>query len=108
MERIVTGVLFKEADKPNINGMVWTKEALEDVHNQIKERVKDNKFVGEFGKVSDPNVNLSNAGFIVKDSNFEDGALSIDVEVLDKPDAETMVQMIQDGKLVPVDVYEAP
>lgn len=77
------GVLLKEADKPNINGIAYSKEALESIHNQIQEN--KGRFLGELGQsgVSGTNVHIKNAVLIVEDSRFDGKELSVDLAFLD-------------------------
>lgn len=78
----LSNVLLKEAGKPNLNGNIYSKEALESIHKQIQEN--KGKIFGELGQtdVSGTEVNLSKAVSVVEDSNYEDGKLFVDVKVM--------------------------
>lgn len=77
------GVLLKEADKPNINGITYSKEALESIHKQIQEN--KGRFLGELGQseASATTVHMKNAALAVEDSQFDGKELSVDLVFFD-------------------------
>jgi len=78
----LSGVLLKESDKPNLNGIIYSKEALESIHKQIQEN--KGKIYGELGQsnLSGPSVDMSKIVSVVEDSKYEDGKLFVDVRVI--------------------------
>lgn len=83
MEKIkLSQVLLKESDKPNLNGIVYSKEALESIHQQIQEN--KGKIFGQLGQGDGVgmSVDMNDVVSVVEDSQLEDGKLSVDLNVL--------------------------
>lgn len=77
----VSKILLKQADVPNANGHIYTKECLEKIHTQIQEL--KGKVLGEFGQSGISNtVDISKAVVVTKDSTLEDDKIYIDVEFI--------------------------
>lgn len=75
------GVLLKEADTPNLNGVIYSKEVLESIHNQIQKN--KGTILGELGQTNEnPYVNVKNAVLKVDNSTYKDGKLYIDASLL--------------------------
>lgn len=76
----VKGILIKSKDTPNVNGYIYSDEALKSINNQINE---SSTILGEFGQTNTENdVQLDNTVCRVMKSEYEDGNLYVDMEIL--------------------------
>ena len=76
----VKGILIKSKDTPNVNGYIYSDEALKSINKQINE---SSTILGEFGQTNTENdVQLDNTVCRVMKSEYEDGNLYVDMEIL--------------------------
>ena len=92
-------ILLKEPDTPNVNGIIFSKEAIESIHNQIQ--LKKGKLLGELGQTNVSEiVCMKDAKLVVTDSHIENNKLYVDIELLDLPNSGQLIELIKSEMLV--------
>jgi hypothetical protein len=81
--------LFPKPDVPNINGIVYTKECVDNMYEQLKKMIeKDRAFVHDFGaneQFIENNGRLNVSDIIGKVKNLDENTNSVTIETkLDK------------------------
>jgi hypothetical protein len=86
-------------DELNVNHRVYTKEAVDGMIKQFKERINNGiPMYGELGYPENMNVSFSRVSHHVKDLYVEGNVLYADVEFIkDNSNGRTALKMIEDG-----------
>jgi hypothetical protein len=76
------GVFLKEADAPNANGTIYSKEALQSIEKQINESGEIYGELGQSFEIFHHGIDIRNIVTKTTSSEYIDDKLFIDVEIL--------------------------
>jgi len=120
---VITVELFPKPDVPNINGIVYTKECVDNMYEQLKKMIeKDEAFVHDYGanKQFIENGRLYFSDIIGKVKNLDENTNSVTIETnigknilkyLDENHCDIAVStiamgLIDDNKVVKLEDYK--
>lgn len=82
----------------NGNHRVYTKEAVDGMIKQFKERIKGgHQMFGELGYPENSNISLDRASHHVSDLYVEENILYADIKILDNSNGRIALKMLEDG-----------
>lgn len=79
------GVLLKEADVPNANDTIYSKEALQSIEKQINESGEIYGELGQSFQIFQHGLNVRNIVAKTTSANYDNGKLFVDIEILPTP-----------------------
>ena len=82
----------------NGNHRVYTKEAVDGMIKQFKEKINNgHQMFGELGYPENKDVSLNRASHHVSDLYVEGNILYADIKILDNSNGKTALKMLEDG-----------
>jgi len=121
---VITVEIFPKPDVPNINGIIYTKECVDNMYEQLKKMIeKDEAFVHDFGaneQFIENNGRLNVSDIIGKVKNLDENTNNVTIETnlnknllkeLDENDCDIAVStmamgIINENKVVKPQSYE--
>ena len=121
---VITVEIFPKPDVPNINGIIYTKECVDNMYEQLKKKIeKDEAFVHDFGaneQFIENNGRLNVSDIIGKVKNLDENTNNVTIETnlnknllkeLDENDCDIAVStmamgIINENKVVKPQSYE--
>lgn len=83
-----------KADEVNLNGRMYTQEALKQMVESYKEKIQNGSAFGELGYPSETFTALDNVSHKITDISIEDKTLFGTIEILDTPKGEELKNII--------------
>ena len=93
-----------KVDVPTANNRIYTLNDLEKMVEFIQPEVLQNRCFMWFGNIHPNEMTIDNVVGIVRSIEIVDGQAYFDIDLLDKPNKEAIIQLINEDKLL-VDFY---
>lgn len=87
--------IILEIDKPNKNGRIYTKQAIEDAIGKLNGR----PVIGYLGMSSDDTPNISNASHYIDDLRIEDDKLIGTIKIIDQNENGKLLKLMMDNEI---------
>ena len=92
-EYVLEGI-FGEIDTKNKNNRIYTEDEYVPQIQQLQDKIKSSKLLGELDHPDSPIVQLENVSHLVTDTNWDGDNLMGTIEVLDTPKGQILEKLI--------------